>query len=454
MDYEKAYKDALAKARHYYLTGKGEPLDFIKMIFPEFAESEDEKIRKELIDYHRSMAAAADDYVHEAWIAWLEKQGTPAKLSEEEQNRFAKGVLTSCALSFIDYLEAHKCEGKMCASNGECEDIENAFHNAMWDRLHRYYCKYIEKQDDQKNKINSCKITFEDVLALECAMKTIKITKGCAELYKILVPLYDKIHNAYLVEKQGKQKEPQVYKTKDDEIITYSETNGYKVVEPKFKVGDWITNGLCAWRIDSIDEDMYYTNHCGIDCGGDIKSIDEEYHIWTINDAKPGDVLSDGTTVFIFKDLLSDGSVMSYCDYDTDSGESDAFCPLSMNLMCSKITPATKEQCDLLSQKMHEAGYEWDAEKKELKKIKQEPIWEWDAEKKELKKIEQKPQRMISAEAKEAMYDKPSWSEEDSVRLERIIDVLWYNRKGDTDTIYQQEQDIDWLKSLKQRIVG
>lgn len=65
---------------------------------------------------------------------------------------------------------------------------------------------------------------------------------------------------------------------------------------------------------------------------------------------------------------------------------------------------------------------------------------------------EQKPQRMISAEAKEDMYDKPVWSEEDSIRLQRIIDFLWHNRKGDTDGIYQQEQDIDWLKSLKDRI--
>jgi len=44
---------------------------------------------------------------------------------------------------------------------------------------------------------------------------------------------------------------------------------------------------------------------------------------------------------------------------------------------------------------------------------------------------------------------KPAWSEEDSTRLQRVIDFLWYNRKGDTDTIYQQEQDIDWLKSLR-----
>lgn len=86
----------------------------------------------------------------------IEKQGDITKLSEEEQNRFAKGVLSSCAMSFIDYLDAHKNEGKMCVSNGECVDIENAFHNSMWDRLHRYYCKYIEKQDSQ-NLANSTK---------------------------------------------------------------------------------------------------------------------------------------------------------------------------------------------------------------------------------------------------------------------------------------------------------
>lgn len=46
----------------------------------------------------------------------------------------------------------------------------------------------------------------------------------------------------------------------------------------------------------------------------------------------------------------------------------------------------------------------------------------------------------------------PKWSEEDSERLHRIIDFLWHNRKGDTDTIWQQEQDADWLKQLKERL--
>jgi len=75
MDYEKKYKEALERARQFSEHPLQEDSDsIVEYIFPELNESEDEKIRKELIDYHRSMAAQADDYVHEAWIAWLEKQ--------------------------------------------------------------------------------------------------------------------------------------------------------------------------------------------------------------------------------------------------------------------------------------------------------------------------------------------------------------------------------------------
>lgn len=35
------------------------------------------------------------------------------------------------------------------------------------------------------------------------------------------------------LEKQGDKEKPQVYETEDGEIITYSEIDGYKVVEPK-----------------------------------------------------------------------------------------------------------------------------------------------------------------------------------------------------------------------------
>lgn len=49
--------------------------------------------------------------------------------------------------------------------------------------------------------------------------------------------------------------------------------------------------------------------------------------------------------------------------------------------------------------------------------------------------------------------EKPTaWSEENGRRIQRISDFIWKNRKGDTDDIYQQEQDVKWLKSLKDRV--
>jgi hypothetical protein len=119
---------------------------------------------------------------------------------------------------------------------------------------------------------------------------------------------------------------------------------------------------------------------------------------------------------------------------------------------------------------MKEEGYEWDAEKKELKKINNEEVngedygidGIWHAQRileKTLGSVDgyQSDDGILEHRAaitavKKLHKQKTDWSEEDSVRLQRIIDFLWYNRKGDTDAIYQQEQDIDWLKNFNQRV--
>lgn len=155
------------------------------------------------------------------------------------------------------------------------------------------------------------------------------------------------------------------------DIIDWFEKQGK--VEPKFKVGDWITNGKCTWKIDSIDEDMYYNNHCGIDCGGDIKSIDEEYHLWTIQDAKDGDVLvceDFGYTSLMLFESFFNGRTSLHCWYNSHTNNFHINTDVALR-KDANIHLATKEQRDLLFQKIKEAGYEWDAVKKELKKIEQ-----------------------------------------------------------------------------------
>jgi len=245
-----------------------------------------------------------------------------------------------------------------------------------------------------------------------------------------------------------------------DQWIAWLEKQGDDKVEQKFKIGDWVVfnnKHQSIYQIEKIEDWYYILRHTH---GGTFRVCvlhDESLRPWTIQDAKNGDVLSNGTTIFIFKDLLSDGSVMSYCDYNANSGESDAFCPLSMNLMCSKITPATQEQRDLLFQKMKEAGYEWDTEKKELRKI-EEDLTEfenaladvcrgWIGEELGWKDYIIKNSLPLLELAKE-QFDKyeqklASWSEEDEAKLKSILFHIEDVENKDV---------IDWFKSLKDRV--
>jgi len=132
-------------------------------------------------------------------------------------------------------------------------------------------------------------------------------------------------------------------------------------------------------------------------------------HLWTIQDAKDGDVLAynDGSlTIFRYRlSGLNAGLYMSYVLL-TDKIEFKQTC-------VSNSHPATKEQRDLLFQKMKEAGYEWDADKKELRKIKQH-----------------------------------AWNEEDDGMLHGIIAFI-----STTGCIVEGFKTwIDWLKSLKDRV--
>jgi len=185
---------------------------------------------------------------------------------------------------------------------------------------------------------------------------------------------------------------------------------------PKFHNGDWVIGKATENKprqIAEITEEGYKSTY-----GGWYGfSFEEDMHLWSVRDARAGDILSDGTVVFIFEDLMSDGSVMSYCDYDPNSGESDAFCPFPMNLGCLKITPASKEQRDTLMKAMAGAGYTFDFDRKELKKA--EPA---------------------------------GWGEEDDYNVQCLI------AKATSDiqagNAGRNQELIDWLKFLKYRITS
>ena len=120
------------------------------------------------------------------------------------------------------------------------------------------------------------------------------------------------------------------------------------------------------------------------------------------------------------------------------------------------IYSATKEQCDLLFQKMKEAGYEWNDEKKELKKVEQEELSDFEKSIKHLMEetIECANTHNLKADAEILLgmarkQVNPTWSEEDERTIKEIDEIIY-----ECPYCESKEEISNWLKSIKQRIGG
>jgi len=324
MDYKEKYEQALEKASKLRVQNPFDTVgQMVEHIFPELQESEDEKARKELIAFlEESLYLGCPDETWdskgiERWIAWLEKQGEkttdkiePNPAWSEEDEEILKWLCRIIHSQRLSKEITLKEESEL----GEWMD-KWLNHNPQ------------TKQDEKKHIFNA-----DDWYVSE---------------------VDGKIHN-----------------------VTYNPDNE---VESKFKVKDWvILDGTVA---QILDKQKY--GFIGLDING--KDFFCNYghtdlmRLWTIADAKDGDVLvtppekglESNEQIFIFKAINSrdyvDDCIEYYgglCDgvfYKNKTGY--------MGTTLDTFYPATKEQCDLLFQKMKEAGYEWDDNKKELKKM-------------------------------------------------------------------------------------
>ena len=148
-------------------------------------------------------------------------------------------------------------------------------------------------------------------------------------------------------------------------------------VEPKFKVGDWIvTPANKVFQITSIEGTSYkFDNESHY---WEICYCDEQCRLWTIQDAKDGNVLVNwNNTVFIFK-AIEDETVKFHIAYNEKWDAiktSTRLSHLGLPEPQFDFHPATKEQRNTLEKAMADAGYTFDFEKKKLKKIEQNPAW-------------------------------------------------------------------------------
>lgn len=152
--YEKKYKNALEWARQVINGETGFIRKEVEEVFPELAESEDEKIRKELIEHIKANKWA--DYVlfqkfsPDDVIAWLEKQESVEEIVERcKDSWYNKGKIAGRAEGLSDdekyqqgWHDAIEKQGKQNSawsngySNGYIQAVEKAVE---WLKNHNDY---------------------------------------------------------------------------------------------------------------------------------------------------------------------------------------------------------------------------------------------------------------------------------------------------------------------------
>ena len=214
------YNEALEMAKIVHKDEDRHLKATLERIFPELKESDDEKIRKGII----SGMVAIKEQGKETFaairindcIAWLEKQG---------EQKFAEGTFVNVDDVREDFVKEVYRVLDADSANDRANQIIDAFDNLPTVTIKQDPCEH-------------CKMAYSTCYSFPCdEKKAFEQGKSVLEVIK---------------------EEPQVYKTKDGEIITYSETDGYKVEQkPQGKTA-----------LEAINEEKVDNKNC-------IKSVNE-----------------------------------------------------------------------------------------------------------------------------------------------------------------------------------
>ena len=372
MNYEQKYKETLERAKTLYENANGLiKKRWLEQVFPELKESEDERIRKELIEFVKSRGGFKQEY-----IAWLEKQGEQ-KPDDMIESKFMVGDWVIYKNDICQIVKREEGCNKLVTTFGiekELVNERNLSTARLWtinDAKDGDVLVYSNSSTEIillfKKWINgvgegaySYAHTFDNRILFnnwsDCGYATTPATKEQREL------LFQKMKEAGYEWDSEKKELRKIEKQYEQKPIDK--------VEPKFKAGDWVIDkqGIVHQIANVIENVTYHTYGYDIVGGGYFNDNTEGVRLWTIQDAKDGDVLDANGAPFIYKKHDKD-YVYFYCGINLagefiEANEFDTW-----NNNNNKIYPVTKEQRDLLFQKMKEAGYEWDSEKKELNKI-------------------------------------------------------------------------------------
>lgn len=153
--------------------------------------------------------------------------------------------------------------------------------------------------------------------------------------------------------------------TKEEKVDNQNCVKPTDKPELKFKVGDWISGDYTNYKVTAINSKGYVVEDTD---GNKINILFENekfHHLFTIADAKDGDVLVDVYGNICIFEKHDDFDWTSYFSLECDG----CFRFFRVEHENEKTYPATKEQRDLLFKKIKDEGLQWDADKKELRKI-------------------------------------------------------------------------------------
>ena len=395
----KAYDEALERAKTIQEKSNGMILKkWLWGVFPELRESEDGRIRK-------CICLCLEECVHNDIIRDYEKDKCLAWLEKQLTPQVRTG------LEWVNTID-DACDKRYAEEYAHGEYChEQSFKWGFQEGV-----DWLEKQGE----------------------------KSTDEMKELLRTEYEKGRADAIAEMQGEHKP-------DDKV------------EPKFHEGEWITNGDYTWQIVKIKPlDYILQSQDGNIVDDTISHVDEQFHSFTMEDAKDGDVLATENFIFIFKNIDNGNGIHYYCQYEIskheDDNQFDVALPQSLmgrvGNSISHYSPATKEQRDTLMKAMKDARYTFDFEKKKLKKIEENELGiPFGAKDSELQEVTYYIPKGFHAEIDwnkvviKKGNQKPAWSKEDEEMLASIISDFAAAHKS---SIGQDK----WLKSLKERIKG
>ena len=341
----KAYDEALERARNIRFGNpqSGTANTVCEEIFPELKEeSEYERIRKQIVYAINKLNVPGSE--KNKLLAWLEKQGEQKPTIEMKSAEESLGIDSETYNKIVD----------------EC----------IYGEQKPNYTTLVETGDGGINALVTGELPTNGCDYEQKPITKIPVSDELYEHIRNTCACIDDAINCNSI----KDVRDYLAQAKTDANIALDMVRILLINnKPKFKVGDWITNGDYTWKIVEIKPlDYILQSQDGNIVDDTISHVDEQFHSFTIQDAKEGDVLYhenkyNGTEFIVMNKGINEcGNIDSYFRYNSSNGFGIDI-PSVLSVKCDNITPATKEQRDLLFQKMHEAGYEWDAEKKELK---------------------------------------------------------------------------------------